>query len=313
MSSLRWACLLSALRISSCITSRELHGKNEGNALSWRALHFLWATHLPPFSRPHPHYPHIASSCTFTAWTWWARALRCLWIKKQIKSDWSWLCLPGRWPVIWGVMLRFRDWKWDGPKICLLNEKAVGKACWSPHWVLLSKCGNVLIEFNEELKKKSLTGLPPTDWWRQITHAHLPCLAPLGRGMNAAASGGARTGSSQNLPCLRFFLRANCSLPSQWVLSKSRQVPETSWLTEMCTGLLKAASMWRGNVPQLLSLKLSACFDSWAGGACLSSGTEAMTNVCGVTTVSIPKVDLEIFHWDRKVALEPGIRFWSCV
>lgn len=34
-----------------------------------------------------------------------------------------------------------------------------------------------------------------------------------------------------------------------------------------------------------------------------------MTSISWVTTVSISRVNLEILHWDRMAALEPGIRF----
>ena len=61
----------------------DMEKKNEGNSLDVRALHFLWAMHLPPFSRPHHPCPHIVSSCSFSDWAQWTRALRCLWILKK--------------------------------------------------------------------------------------------------------------------------------------------------------------------------------------------------------------------------------------
>lgn len=113
----------------------------------------------------------------------------------------------------------------------------------------------------------------------------------------------------------------NCSPPSQWVLSRSTEAPRNVFVGWDVHSPARSSWYVKRECHQLLGLKLSACSDSWVNdGTCLWSSTKAMTSVSWVTTVSIPKVDLEYSteyfqvyfgDWDLKAALEPGIRFWS--
>lgn len=140
-----------------------------------------------------------------------------------------------------------RDVGYDGPKMYLLNEKAVGEVWWPPESVLLSKCSSVLTDFGKELKK--IINWPPSHWLKKAENARTVALcASPSEWYECSYFWTARIGPSRNPPWLGVSLLASCCPPGQWVLSPSRLAPETSPLAEICTSLVEAAGMWRGSI-----------------------------------------------------------------